>query len=117
MLGEPMTHYVPFAAILDSLLDEIVFVDTDHVIRYMNPAAIQHYDEGEALLGTSIFDCHNHESNEVIREVSADMWTGLDERKITDNDKKRIFMRAVRDPAGEFIGYYERYEHKRTDRA
>ena len=35
---------------------------------------------------------------------------GLDERLITDNEKHRIYMRAVRDGDGNVIGYYERYE-------
>ena len=46
----------------------------------MNPAAIEHYKEGEDLLGSSIFDCHNDESNEDIREVFGEMFAGLDER-------------------------------------
>jgi len=111
-----MPDDIPFRAIVDSLLDEVVFCDTDHVIRHMNPAAVEHYDEGAALLGTSIFDCHNDESSTVIREVFAEMQAGLPERKITDNDKMRIFMRAVRAPDGTLLGYYERYEHKRADR-
>ncbi len=38
------------------------------------------------------------------------MRAGEDERLITDNEKQRIFMRAVRDPNGTLLGYYERYE-------
>ncbi len=110
-----MPDAIPFAAILDSLLDEVVFVDTGHTIRYMNQAAIEHYDEGAALIGTSIFDCHNDQSNVVIREVFEEMLAGATERKITDNDKMRIYMRAVRDGDGTLLGYYERYEHEVRD--
>jgi hypothetical protein len=39
---------------------------------------------------------------------------GLEERLITDNEKWRIYMRAVRDVDGEVLGYYERYEPPRT---
>ena len=35
------------AAILDSLKDPVLFADTEHVTRYMNKAAIAHYEEGE----------------------------------------------------------------------
>ena len=98
------------AALLDSLKDPVVFVDTGHVIRYMNKAAIAHYDEGAELLGRSVLDCHNENSKRQIMEIFAAMRAGLDERLITDNEKERIFMRAVRDPDGELIGYYERYE-------
>jgi len=97
-------------AILNSLKNPIVFCDLNHVIQYMNTAAIKHYKEGKALLATSIFDCHNDESNKVIRDVFAEMQNGLIEKKITDNAKHRIYMRSVRDENGTLLGYYERYE-------
>jgi hypothetical protein len=34
---------------------------------------------------------------------------GEEERLITDNEKHRIYMRAVRDADGKGLGYYERY--------
>ncbi|MBU1701075.1 MAG: PAS domain-containing protein [Candidatus Eisenbacteria bacterium] len=97
-------------AFLNSLKNPFLFVDNDHIIRYMNNAAARHYKEGVALLGTSIFDCHNGESNAVIKKIFAEMKSGLDERMITDNEKYRIYMRAVRDEKGMLLGYYERYE-------
>ncbi len=97
-------------ALLDSLKDPILFADTDHVIRYMNKAAIRHYEEGDALLGRSLFDCHNEDSRKQMVEILAAMRAGEEERLITNNEKHRIFMRAVRDANGELLGYYERYE-------
>lgn len=97
-------------AILDSLKDPVLFAGTDHVIRYMNRAAVEHYDDGEALLGSSILDCHNEQSNRVILEILEAMQGGEEERLITDNRKKRIYMRAVREKNGTLLGYYERYE-------
>ncbi len=38
------------------------------------------------------------------------MHTSEDERLITDDEKHRIFMRAVRNDDGDVLGYYERYE-------
>ena len=35
---------------------------------------------------------------------------GEDEKMITNNEKHRKFMRAVRDGDGNLIGYYERFE-------
>ncbi len=32
---------------------------------------------------------------------------------ITDDEKHRIYMRAVRNEQGELLGYYERYEPPR----
>jgi nitrogen-specific signal transduction histidine kinase len=97
------------AAILDSLKDPVMFADTEHAILYMNKAAVAHFDDGEALLGTSLLDCHNERSCEIILETLEAMHKGEDERLITDTEKHRIYMRAVRDTAGEVIGYYERY--------
>jgi DUF438 domain-containing protein len=97
-------------ALLDSLNDPFTFADTEHVVRYMNPAAIAHYKEGAALLGRSVLDCHNADSQRQIEEITAAFQAGETERLITDNEKHRIYMRAVRDPAGKLLGYYERYE-------
>lgn len=108
MLDAPL-----MAALLDSLKDPVVFVDTSHVVRYVNKTAIAHFDEGTGLLGRSVLDCHNQASQQQIIEIMAAMETGEEERLITDNEKHRIFMRAVRDPDGKLIGYYERYEPPR----
>ncbi len=98
------------AAILDSLKDPLLFADTDHIIRYMNKAAIAYYSEGESLLGRSLLDCHNEQSQQQIIEILAAMQAGEEERLITDNEKHRIYMRVVRGADGQVLGYYERYE-------
>ena len=99
-----------YAAILDSLKDPLLVADTGHVTRYMNNAAKAYYDEGEALLGRSLLDCHNEQSQQVMIDILAEMHEGLEERLITDNEKHRIYMRVVCEPEGQVIGYYERYE-------
>lgn len=98
------------AAILDSLKDPVLFADTEHMTRYMNKAAIAHYDEGESLLGRSLLDCHNEQSQAMIIEILEAMHAGEEERLITDDEEHRIYMRAVRDADGKVLGYYERYE-------
>ena len=48
------------AYILDSVPYRIVFVDTDHIIRYMNREAKHHYYTVRGygdLIGKSIFEC------------------------------------------------------------
>jgi DUF438 domain-containing protein len=104
------------AAILDSLKDPVLFADTEHVTRYMNKAAIAHYEEGESLMGRSLLDCHNERSQQMMIEILAAMHDGLDEQLITDNEEDRIFMRVVRDADGQVLGYYERYEPPRAKR-
>jgi PAS domain-containing protein len=101
------------AALLDSQKDPVLFCDNDHVVRYLNRAAEEHYTGGRSLLGTSIFDCHDDESNRVIREVYAALRAGETERRITDDEKHRIYMRAVRGSDGALLGYVERYEPPR----
>ncbi|MBD3336433.1 MAG: PAS domain-containing protein [Candidatus Eisenbacteria bacterium] len=105
MVDEKLLH-----RFLDSLKDPFLFADTSHTIRYMNAAARRHYSEGEKLLGRSLLDCHNQESGRLIREILAAMRAGEEERLITDNEKHRIYMRAVREDDGTLLGYYERYE-------
>ncbi len=96
--------------LLNSLKDAFVFVDTEHVIQYMNSAAVLRYKEGESLLGRSIFSCHNSASKDMMIEIFEKMKSGLEEEIITDNEKHRICMRAVRDHNGNLLGYYERFE-------
>jgi PAS domain-containing protein len=99
------------AAVLDSLKDPLLVADTEHVTRYMNKAAIAYYKEGANLIGRLLLDCHNAQSQQMMIDILAAMQTeGLEEQLITDNEKHRIYMRAVRDPSGEVLGYYERYE-------
>lgn len=106
-----MEEGIPLAAILDSLKDPVLVADTSHVTRYMNRVAATYYQEGTALLGRSLLDCHNARSQQMMIDILAAMQNdGLEEQLITDNDKHRIYMRAVRDQNGHVLGYYERYE-------
>ncbi len=107
-----MTDATLPAQVLDSLTDPVLVADTEHTVVYMNNAAVEHYTGGEALMGTSLLDCHNEDSRELMIEVLAALENGEEERLISDNEKRRIYMRAVRDEAGEVVGYYERYEQK-----
>jgi DUF438 domain-containing protein len=99
-------------AILDSLPEPILVADTDHIIRYMNRAAIAHYKGGETLLGQSLLDCHNPRSQEIILRVLEELRSGTEEQFIYENDRYRVYMRAVRSADGRLLGYYERYERR-----
>lgn len=98
------------AAVLDSLTDPILVADTDHVVIYMNRAAVLHYTGGAELLGTSLLDCHNERSRGIILETLEALTEGEEERLISSTSERRIFMRAVRGRDGSVIGYYERYD-------
>jgi DUF438 domain-containing protein len=111
----PTVELELLAAFMDSLKDPFLFADTQHVTRYMNKAAMAHYDDGEALVGRSLLDCHNERSGQIIKEVLAAFEAGEDERLISQDEKRRIYMRVVRDTNGHVLGYYERYESLISD--
>jgi DUF438 domain-containing protein len=104
------TESALLAHILDSLPDPVVFCDTRHIIRYMNAPAVARYVGRPAAVGRSIFECHNDASNAEIARVLKLLADGVDEVLITDDEKHRAYMRAVRDAGGALLGYYERYE-------
>lgn len=105
------------AAILDSLKDPVLFADAEHVTRYMNKAAVEFYEGGESLIGRSLLDCHNERSQQMMKEILAEMHGGLTERLITDDREHRIYMRVVRGADGKVLGYYERYAPPAADRS
>ena len=96
--------------IMDSLKHQFVFVDTAHVIRYMNKAAGERYKETPAKVGGPIFACHKEESKQIILDVVEAFKEGEDEKMIFNSQDHRTFMRAVRDRDGNLMGYYERFE-------
>ena len=96
--------------LLDSWNKPLVFVDADHVIRYMNRPARRTYAKWGDVIGKSIFHCHNDMSRQKIHESFAALKEGKKEVLITDSPKHRAYMRAVRDEEGTLIGYYERYD-------
>ena len=103
------------SAVIDSLTEPILVADTEHVVRYMNQAAVKHYTGGSSLLGTSLLDCHNEHSNAVILETLEAFRKGETERLISESPERRIYMRVVRDADGGVVGYYERYERPGCD--
>lgn len=106
--------YALLNAFMDSLKDPFLFVDTNHIICYMNKTARSHFKDGTDLLNRSLLDCHNAHSRRIIIENLEAFRNGEDERLIHNTEKKRLFMRAVRDGDGQLIGYYERYEPPQT---
>lgn len=103
-------------AILESIIDPIVFVDSEHIIRYINKVAKQKYGKRGHLEieGKSIFDYHNEGSKQIILEIFETFKAGEDERFLVINSvNQKVYMRAVRDSQGNLIGYYERYEKVR----
>jgi hypothetical protein len=95
--------------ILESLNEPIVFVDTDHNIRYMNSKARDQYAKWGEITGNSIFKCHNEDSCKLIKECYDRLAKGEEEVLFASNKKHRVYMRGVRNSSGKLMGYYERY--------
>ncbi len=104
-----------FEAILDAFPYPIVFVDTEHVIRYVNRCGRYQYNSERGypeLVGRSLFDCHLYSSSrEKISECanklanhSMEIFLGVNARN------HRVYMNPVRDAGGNLIGYFERFE-------
>lgn len=101
--------------ILESILDaysyEIVFVDRQHIVRYMNKTAKERYG-GRVKINQSLFNCHNENSKKKIEEFLKRADNGEDEMFETYNMKtgEREFFVPVRDSNKHVIGYFERHE-------
>lgn len=110
-----------FKAVLDEDKSPVVICDLSHKIIYMNPAACERYSSrgGAGLLGSSLLDCHNSKSNEMIYKILE--WfkeSKLHNRIYTsynEKENKDVYMVALRDEQGELIGYYEKHEYRNRE--
>ena len=106
-----------YQAILDSVKHPIVFVDNDHVIRYLNRAAKVRYYEKRGysdLIGKSLLDCHNPVSANQITQAHERLQKGEGEVYLRrdKNQEKATVIVGVRDGSGLLLGYYERSERQ-----
>jgi PAS domain-containing protein len=110
-----------FKSIVEQDRCAVVICDLNHTMIYMNPAAIKNYQKrgGEALIGQSLFDCHNSKSNELIVKIvewfkeSKEhniIYTSYNEAKNRD-----VYVVALRDENQELIGYYEKHEFRNRE--
>lgn len=99
------------ASILDAYAYEVVFVDRNHIVRYMNKTAKQRYGD-RVKIGNSLFNCHNENSKAKIEEFLKRADAGEEEMFELYNGKtgEREFFVPVRDDDNNVIGYFERHE-------
>lgn len=108
-------------SIIDQDLTSVVICDLSHTIVYMNPAAINNYAKrgGAALIGRNLMDCHNAESKKAIESVLEWFKKSVENNRVytftNDKDNKDVYMIALRDEAGELIGYYEKHEYRNKE--
>ncbi len=98
-------------AIIDSYPYEIVFVDLDHKVQFMNATAKKRYGD-RVIIGNSLFNCHNEGSKVKIEQFLERAKNGEGEMFETLNRKtgEREFFTPVKDENGTVIGYFERHE-------
>lgn len=114
-----LEHY--FRSIIEQDLCAVVICNLEHEIIYMNPAAADKYAKhgGAELVGKSLLDCHNPQSNEKIKKVVAWFGESADHNRIytfhNDKENKDVYMVALRDEAGTLIGYYEKHEYRNRE--
>ena len=110
-----------FKSVLDQDRAAVVLCDLAHTIIYMNPAAEARYAKsgGPALVGQSLLDCHNPQSNELIQKV-VDWFASSPDHNLVytfrnEKENKDVYMVALRDGDGTLIGYYEKHEYRNVE--
>lgn len=102
------------AYILDAIPYPIVYVDSEHIIRYMNKEAKHVYYDVRGyrdLIGKSLFNCHKESSKNMIIKAIEGLKNHGNEIYLKVNAKnERIYINPVRNEDGELIGYFERFE-------
>ncbi|MBQ4533586.1 MAG: PAS domain-containing protein [Ruminococcus sp.] len=112
-----------FKSVADTDTAPIVICDTDHIIIYMNPSAVDRYAKmgGAGLLGKSLLDCHSGESNDRIKAVVRWFEESSENNRVftfhNDIENKDVYMIALRSESGELIGYYEKHEYRTPETA
>lgn len=110
-----------FKSVLEADRAAVVLCNLEHEIIYMNPVAVERYGKwgGKALLGKSLMDCHNERSRELIEKVLEWFKASKDHNIVytfyNQKENKDVYMVALRNDAGELIGYYEKHEYRNKE--
>ena len=110
-------------SVIDADTAPVVICNLQHDIIYMNPCAIERYaySGGAALIGKSIFDCHNEKTNEMIKRVVAWFAESTEHNIIhtfkNKKENKDVYMVALRNEEKHLIGYYEKHEYRTAETA
>lgn len=116
-----MTLLPYFKSVLEQDKSAVVICNLDHEIIYMNKSAIRNYSNrgGAGLLGKSLLNCHNAESNKLIKKV-VDWFAQSKSNNIiytyhNEKENKDVYMVALRDENEKLIGYYEKHEYRNRE--
>lgn len=108
-----------FKSIIETDRAAVVICNVEHIIIYMNPAAIKMYHKD--LTGTNLMDCHNERSCKIIQDVVSWFKSDINNNMIYTvyNEKRNMdeYMVALRDDDKNLIGYYEKHEYRTRESA
>lgn len=106
-----------FKSVMDQDPAPVVICDLESRVRYMNPAAIRRYHRD--LTGQNVKDCHPAAANEKIDRVLEWFARSKENNRVytfrNDRENKDVYMVALRNDAGELIGYYEKHEYRSAE--
>lgn len=110
-----------FKGIIDEDLMPIVICNLNNEIIYLNPTAVKRYEKygGNELLGKSILNCHNKNSEKIILETVENFKQNKElNRVFTYHNKENsdVYMVALRNESGELLGYYEKHESRNLEK-
>lgn len=110
-----------YKSVLEADRAAVVICDLEHVIVYMNPAAVDRYAKwgGKDLMGRSLLNCHTEKSREMILKV-LDWFKASKDNNIVytffnEKENKDVYMVALRNEEGNLIGYYEKHEYRNRE--
>jgi transcriptional regulator with PAS, ATPase and Fis domain len=114
---------VYFKSIIDQDRCAVVICNLEHEIIYLNAAAATAYRKwgGNQLLGKNLLNCHNADSQEMIKKVVSWFAESKDNNLVytvhQEKQNKDVYMVALRNEDGELIGYYEKHEYRNAETA
>lgn len=111
--------YNLFKSVIDNDRSAVVICDVNHTIVYINKVAIERYHKD--LTGSSLLNCHNAKSNEMILKIMDWFKESTENNMIytykNTKENKDVYMVALRDEKGRLIGYYEKHEYRNPETA
>lgn len=111
--------YNLFKSVIDNDRSAVVICDVNHTIVYMNKVAVERYHKD--LTGSSLLNCHNAKSNEMILKIVDWFKKSAENNMIytykNTKENKDVYMVALRDEKGSLIGYYEKHEYRNPETA
>lgn len=120
MENELKEYALFYKSIIDQDRCAVVICNLEHEVIYMNPAAVERYSKwgGNNLVGQSLLNCHNPQSNEKINQV-LEWFASSPKHNIVHTfynkkQNKDVYMVALRDE-GKLIGYYEKHEFRNRE--